>query len=207
VAESKQTGLELIALTANGGLSRRAQTRPGGVWGEWRTLGEVSPFDTTFAGEATVTIPELNVSEQKAIALGIRFSFDRRIVQITSFPALETKRFDTPIGSNKTTVTMTGAGIGTFEAASGRFAIPIALKFDQSVNVAMVQEDAAVKLELSTEAEGGSVLDRATAHVALGASGKFTGSGSINPLRNKAVTMLISGKLDPLPVKRVAAKK
>jgi hypothetical protein len=199
VSQSKQAGFELFVLGPDNAISRQAQTQPFVVWGEWKKVNEASPLDTTFAGLATMGIPEFKVSESRDVSLGIRFSVDRRDVQITSFPPIETKSFNTPFGSSKSTVTLIGGGSGTFDPNSGQIAIPITLHFDQSLDVPMVQEDADVSLELKTDAEGGSPLDRASGRITLAANAQFHGSGGVNPLRNKACSVVISGALDPLP--------
>jgi hypothetical protein len=99
-------------------------------------------------------------------------------------------------------VTLAAKSTGTFDSSSGRIAVPLTLKFDQSLDVPMVEEDGDVALDLSTDAEGGSALDWASGRIVLAADGKFTGRGAVNPLRNKACHVVISGVLDPMPAKK-----
>jgi hypothetical protein len=206
IAEAKPGVAELFVLGSDDAVWHRIRSAPGAPWSDWQRIDRLAPLDVTFAGEATMSIPELNVSESKAVSLGIRFSVDRRQIEITSFPPIETKRFDTPMGKSRSTVSLASGSTGTFDSSSGRVAVPLTLKFDQSLDVPLVEEDADVALDLRTDAEGGSALDWASGHIVLAADGKFKGRGGVNPLRNKACHVVISGVLDPLPERNGSAK-
>jgi hypothetical protein len=109
-----------------------------------------------------------------------------------------TKRFKTPFGSSKSTVSLIRADEGGYDAGSGRVAVPVTLGFDQSLDVPVVDEDAELTVELSTDAPGGARLD-ASGHVALAGEGKFRGRGGMNPLEGKPCRIVISGTFDPRP--------
>jgi hypothetical protein len=202
VAEAKPGVTELFVLGNDDAVWRKARSGPGAAWSDWEKIDRLGPLDATFAGEATMSIPELHVSQSRNVSLGIRFSIDRTQVEITSFPPIQTNQFDTPMGKSRSTVTLASGSTGTFDVGSGRVAVPLTLKFDQSLDVPMVEEDGNVALDLRTDAEGGSPLDWASGHIVLAADGKFTGRGTVNPLRNKACHVVISGVLDPLPEKK-----
>ena len=161
------------------------------------SVTEASPLDATFSGEATVAIPELHVSESRKIELGLRFSADRRRVDITSFPPIETKRYNTPLGGSRSTVSLRKSSPGTFDPQSGAIAIEVTLHFDQSLDVPMVNEDADTTLVLKTDAAGGSALDSKTGQITLAATGSFQGKGGVNPLRGKSCEARIAGTLSP----------
>jgi hypothetical protein len=206
VGEAKPGVLDVFVLGLEATVARKTRPKPTTEWSDWEKMDRLSPLDVTFAGEATMSIPEFNVTESRNVSLGIRFGVDRSRLEITSFPAIETKRFDTPLGKSRSTVSLAAGSSGTFDARSGRVAVPLTLKFDQSLDVPLVEEDADVALDLSTDSEGGAALDWASGRIALAADGKFNGRGSVNPLRNKACHIVIAGALDPLPERSTSKK-
>jgi hypothetical protein len=104
LSPAKPSGVDLFVLGLDAALTRVPAASPAAGWGASKKIDEASPFDTTFSGDARFEIPDLHVSESRNVTLGIRVSADRRLVEITSFPALETKRYDTPVGASKSTV-------------------------------------------------------------------------------------------------------
>jgi hypothetical protein len=191
--------LTLVTLQDDGTVSR-ANRALDGTWSAWTSVAEASPFETKFEGTALVTIPDQDVSEDRTISLGIRFSVDRRRVEISSFPPIQTESFDTPFGSTRSTVTLDSSSTGEFDPDSGRLVIPVTLEFDQSLDVPLINEDARAAFELSTEAQGGAAFDRETSDLTLAAQSTFEGiGGGINPLDGLEVHVAISGALDPAP--------
>jgi hypothetical protein len=156
------------------------------------------PLQATFTGKVAFQIPSYNVSASRAITLGLSFDADRQHVSITSFPAITTDPFSTPLGSTNSTVTLIGGGTGTFDPSTGNLDIPVKLHFDQSINIPLINADVDADFDLNTQQSGAAPLDRASGALALGAAGTFTGSG-LNPLAGAAADLIISGVIDPVP--------
>jgi hypothetical protein len=189
--------LTLVALAPDATVSRSSASGAG--WGAWELVREASPLETKFAGTALVSIPDQDVQDDRDIELGIRFDVSRTKVSITSFPAIETDEFDTPFGSTRSTVTLASGGDGSFDPASGRLELPVTLQFDQSLDVPLINEDVRATFTLSTQ-QPGAAFDRDTGAVVLAADSTFDGiGGGINPLDGLAVSVKITGTLDPEP--------
>lgn len=203
---ARKPGVSTVyALTSERSLASLSQ-RDAKTWGKWQAIKRAgaakqpsaAALDTRFSGKATMSIPEFKVSESRDVNLGIRFGATRQDVQITDFPPIVTKRFKTPLGSSKSTVTLVGSSPGTYDRATGQITIPVKLAFDQSLDVPVVDEDASLEVELRTDADGGSPVD-AAGNVTLAANGEFRGRGNVNPLNHKPCRIVIQGKLDPSP--------
>lgn len=178
----------------------RATRGPDGIWSEWTDVPEAEPLEARFDGDTLVEIPSQDVAESGELDLGVRFSVDRRRVVVVSFPPITTEPFDTPFGSTRSTVSLVGGGDGTFDPESGRMQLPLTLRFDQSLDVPLVNEDVTAQLPLSTEGPGGHALAADSGDIALGAAGTFEGiGGGINPLDGLDVNVSIAGTLDPRP--------
>ena len=156
------------------------------------------PLDSTLRGQVQLAIPSLDVAVERELSFDVRFSADRTRVDITAFAPIVTEAFDTPLGSNVTTVTWVGGGSGSYDASSGRLEIPVTLHFDQSLVFPLVNTDVDARLTLSTAAEGGAPLDPETGALTLAAQGTFTGSGA-NPLTGSAVRIVLPGTIDARP--------
>ncbi|HET8936137.1 MAG TPA: hypothetical protein VFN67_21985 [Polyangiales bacterium] len=164
----------------------------------WQALSPSSlPLDATFVGVATMEIPSLNVTQKKQLRIGVRFSADRRRVQVTAFPAFTTHGFQTPFGKSRTTVSLKSGGSGTFDPETGKLELHVTLHLDQSLDVPIVQEDADVVLTLSTDGDGGQAIgaDADLARVGLAASSRFVTGGGLNPLNKKTCRVTIQGWL------------
>jgi hypothetical protein len=189
----------LFALAQDGQITRATRGQEA-VWSEWSDVPEAEPLDVTFDGEALVEIPDQDVSEGGELELGVRFSVDRRHVVVVSFPPITTEPFDTPFGSSRSTVSMVEGGRGTFEPESGRLQLPLTMRFDQSLDVPLVNEDVTARLPLSTEGHRGHALAPDSGDIALGAVSTFDGiGGGINPLDGLEVRVSIAGSLNPRP--------
>jgi hypothetical protein len=202
---ARKAGVSSVyALTSEQGFASMSQ-RNTTVWGSWQAVRRTgaaqpsaAPLDTRFLGKATMSIPEFKVTESRDVNLGIRFGAKRKDVEITEFPPIVTKRFSTPLGSSKSTVTLASSSTGTYDRTTGQIVIPVKLAFDQSLDVPVVDEDAGLDVELRTDAEGGSPVD-AAGNVTLAANGEFRGRGKVNPLNHKPCHIIIQGKLEPSP--------
>jgi hypothetical protein len=193
----------LVTLAAEGRVlayANLARSKPAAVggWSGWQQDASMSPVESGFDGKATVEIPDLHVSEARSIDLGLRFDPATSQVTITRFAPLVTKRFHTPLGDSRCTVTQIGGGSGSYDRRTGQIVIPITLKFDQSLDLPAVEEDTVLDLELRTDGEGGAPVD-ASGHIVLAGSGEFRGKGAINPLKHKRCQMRIEGRVAPLP--------
>jgi hypothetical protein len=85
--------------------------------------------------------------------LRLRFDGDRTTVKVVEMTPVETEPFDTPAGSNTTTVRRVvneGRTVGSYDDATGHIDLPLDLHFDNSVDVPFVEEDAPVNFDLTT---------------------------------------------------------
>jgi hypothetical protein len=192
----------LVALAPDGrslgyATTVRGKAAAASGWSEWRSDPGPFPRDSSFKGTAQVEIPDLHVSESRSVVLGMRFEPAQSSATITRFPPLVTKRFHTPFGNSACTVTLVHGGTGSYDPGTGQIKIPVTLKFDQSLDVPGVEEDTRLEVELRSDREGGAPFDAASGRVALVGSGKFTGKGAINPLKNKKCEMRIEGVVSP----------
>ena len=163
-----------------------------------RDVEPARPLDSTFRGLVQVEIPSLDVSVQRDLSFDVRFSADRSRVEITTFAPIVTDPFDTPFGSNVSTVTWASGGSGTFDPSTGQVLLPVTLHFDQSLSIPFINTDVDAEFALSTAAEGGKAVDPETGQVTLAASSTFRGNGA-NPLRDAAVRVVLTGAFDPRP--------
>jgi hypothetical protein len=168
--------------------------------GRWREPAEDNlPLEATFIGAATMEIPSLDVTQTKALRIGVRFSADRKRVQVMSFPSFTTNAFDTPFGQSRTTVSLKSGGSGSFDPTTGRLSLPVTLHLDQSLDVPFVQEDADVVLTLTTDGTRGLPVAYGHDAVQLGlaADSRFSADG-LSPLDHKPCKVTISG-IFPFP--------
>jgi hypothetical protein len=160
---------------------------------QWRELDDKLPLEITFYGVATMEIPSVNVTQQRAMHIGVRFSRDHRHFKVISFPSFTTAAFDTPFGKSTTTVSMSEGGSGTFDPATGRMELQVKLHFDQSLDVPFVQEDADVSLTLTTDAAKPVTQGPLFAEAGLTAQSRLMAQGGLNPLNGKACRVSIAG--------------
>jgi hypothetical protein len=152
-----------------------------------------SGLAATFTGEASITTTHTSAPGPyvSKIQLGLLFDDARTSVQITAFPPIVTEPFNTPYGANVTTVTKTGGGVGSY--AGGNAAIPLKLRFDQSIDLPFYEEDSDLSVGLSTDAPGSPV--DAEGNVVIAGSGVF----QKGVLGGSTGTLVITGKIAPVP--------
>jgi hypothetical protein len=192
-------GLELFALGAGDVLSRSLLTAADGAWSEAQTVVEASPLDTELRGRARLIITSLDVDQDVPVRLGLRFSVDRSRVDVTSFPTVVTERFDTPFGGTNSTISLPSSSQGELLRDEGVLRLPVTLRFDQSLNIPLIEEDGNLSLVLSSDAPDGQLLDSETGTVALSGTANFDGDGSTNPLDGQSCTVIVTGTLSPAP--------
>ena len=169
---------------------RVSELEPGAQ--RWRALDEKLPLELTFYGIATLQIPSVDVVQQRALQIGVRFSRDHKRVRVVSFPAFTTAGFDTPFGRSTTTVSLTTGGTGSFDPDTGRMALQVTLHFDQSLDVPLLEEDADVTLQLSTDGVRPLTQGPMFAEAGLSAEAQLQTRG-LNPLAGKRCQVSIAG--------------
>jgi len=195
--------IELFGVTPEGGVTTTSANAER-AWSTFMPLelteqtAPAQPLASTFRGQVQVEIPSLDVVVGRDLSFDVRFSADRTRVEITSFAPIVTDPFDTPFGSNVSTVTWASGGSGTYDPSSGHVNVPVTLHFDQSLSILFINTDVDATFALSTAAEGGSALDAETGQIVLAASSTFVGGGA-NPLRDASVRVVLTGALDPRP--------
>lgn len=151
------------------------------------------PLEAVFTGVATVTTtygpaPGPFVEPTR---FTVTLNGERTVIALTSFPSISTQPFDTPFGLNVTTVRRTDGGIGSY--ANGRIAMPLTLRFDQSIDLPFYEEDSILTLRLTTEPPGSPVNPGPFGRVALAGSGTFVGG----ILGGSTGTLVVRGSLAP----------
>jgi hypothetical protein len=190
--------LDLFVLGPDAAVSRAERPSPAEPWSAPQRIEKASPLDSEFSGKATLEIPSMSVKVSTDVKIGLRFSVNRKQVEIVSFPPVTTASFDTPLGRSTSTVSLAGSQEGTFDPSSGQLQLPVTLHFDQSLDLPFIDEDGNLALNLDSTGPGGSSLDRESGKIALGSSGSFDGSGT-NPLDGAACQVLLTGTLSTLP--------
>lgn len=147
------------------------------------------------------------------VTLEIGLLFDGSgTVTITDFPVVRTERFDTPVGSNFTTITRSGGGVGDY--GDGAIVLPITLRFSHSNRFLSPSE---LSLVLSTHESPGAPVDPGPifGDVALAGSGRFNGGvlggeradlalfGTIKPVEVRPTTVPLVRELDPANAARL----
>jgi hypothetical protein len=133
------------------------------------------------------------------INLTVNFTNCRGTIRITNFTSITTEPFPIalPTGTvqNRTTVTQTGGGTGTFDAISGRITIPITLHFRHSAEATLgaLASPSDLNLVLTTEATGGQRLSNG--RFILVASGRFERGF----LGNSNGSLTVTGGFSPRP--------
>lgn len=143
----------------------------------------------TFTGKATVTTSNSNASgpfKQNVSASVTFYKWDHTHFSLTLSP-IKVGPFDTPAGSNTTTVT--GWGTGVVNLGTGAMTVTLDLHFHHSSNVA---GDSDMTITLSTSS--GSPLNDG-GKVTLKGTGKFKDGY----LGGDSCTMTISGTIAPHP--------
>jgi hypothetical protein len=152
------------------------------------------PVECTSSGTATLTTTNDSAPGPYTVNLSMKLRFDasRNQVTITYFPEFRTEPFDTPFGTNVTTVSKTGGGTGTFD--NGQMTVPLTLHFDHSADIIFYDEDSDLSITLSTAAPGGSPI---------GPDGRFSivGTGTFKGgfLGGSSCTIVMTGTVSPVP--------
>jgi hypothetical protein len=151
------------------------------------------PLDATFRGTATITTTNGSAPGpfSSPVSLSLIFDGARTFVAITSFPPIATPPFQTPVGTNVTTVSRIGGGQGSY--AGGAIIMPLTLHFDHSIDLPFFEEDSDLGLVLTTNPPGSPVDPSGT--VGLVGSGPFTGGF----LGGSTGTVTIAGTITPTP--------
>ena len=181
-----------------------------------RRMTGSQPLSTVFTGTSTLTttFPEAPGPFRTQVTIGVEFSAARDRVVITSFPDIRTLPFPTPLGSNTTTVEYVGGPPGTFGPGTGALAIPLSLRFDQSIDVPWLsyEEDSTITIPLSTSgaADGADAapVNPTTGAATLVGTAEFQGGvlggdeplgGALGTLDRARGTLVLSGAFDPIP--------
>ena len=154
----------------------------------------------TFTGTSTLTTTygAAQGPFTNSIVFTLLIGPHRRALNVWTFPAISTTPFDTPLGTNVTTVTKSDGGIGSFDPETGELGIGLSLFFDHSVDTPFYDEDSTLPLLLGTGSVGslqGSPLDRATGGIVLVGVGTFRGG----ILGGDKGTLVLSGTMSPSP--------
>jgi hypothetical protein len=172
----------------------------------WHEVEEKLPLEITFYGVATMEIPSVNVTQQRALQIGVRFSRDHRHFKVIAFPAFTTATFDTPFGQSTTTVSLAHGGSGTFDPQTGRMELQVTLHLDQSLDIPFIEEDTDVALTLTTDNAKPVMQGELFAEAGLSAQSRLMAQGGLNPLNGKACRVTIAGYfVAPATLLRAAA--
>jgi hypothetical protein len=152
------------------------------------------PLAATFTGTATIAItnPQVPPAPMSApMNAQVVFNGERTSIHITSLAPIISPPFDTPIGTNVTTISLVSGGAGSY--SNGDIAISLTLLFDHSIDIILFEEDSTLPLLLRT-APPGSPLDPA-GNVILAGSGTFQG-GFLN---GSPADVRLTGLISPHP--------
>ena len=192
--------LQLFSLDSSGAVSRARLTAADASWSEPEPISDAAaPLTSRLEGRARLIIPSLDVDKDVPVSIDLHFNADRSQVEITAFPSVVTEPFDTPFGETTSTVSLAQSSTGELLSDQGILRLPVTLHFDQSLDLPIIQEDGDLSLTLSSDAEGGRLLDASSGDVSLSGSGRFDGVGSTNPLDGQTAQIIVSGKLKPTP--------
>jgi hypothetical protein len=150
----------------------------------------------TFASTATLTTTNAAAAGPfaRSVSLGaLFFHYQHTTLSVTAFPTITVGPFQTPLGSNTTTVTMSSGGQGTYDPATGLLTVSLTLHFHHTIGLA---GDSDLPLTLSTEsmAPKGSRLS-ATGAITLAGSGFFQGGF----LGGDRASLALAGTITPHP--------
>ena len=171
------------------------------------TPAPVTPAPSTLrtqliGGQAAITInppsSDVPAGPQTAPAtMDMVFNAARTRVAVANFVPIVSPPFQTSQGMNTTTVSLQSGGNGPYIAGTGYMQIDLVLFFDNSVDVIVVDEDATLQLQLTTNPPGGRAVD-AAGNVVLAGRGTFQG-GLFGPLNDKTADVRLTGQIKPHP--------
>ncbi len=151
-------------------------------------------LSASFSGTATMTTNNSNVKGPfvEKISIGmIYLAFLHDQFVINSFPAITVGPFDTPAGSNTTTVSLVKADCGAADPKTGKLTVTLSLHFHESL---LLAKDSDLTITISTENAGGSRLNSGGS-VTLVGDGTFSGGY----LDGNTTHLVVKGTLLPLP--------
>jgi ricin-type beta-trefoil lectin protein len=124
---------------------------------------------STFTGRAVLTTNNPNAPEPfpSNLNLTVKFTNCRRNVDIVTFPAI-VNSFNTPLGPNTSTVTMTQGGSGPFNPSNGNMVLSMTLGFENTIRLF---GNSTLPLTLTTEGNG------TNGNITLSGTGTFMGGG------------------------------
>jgi hypothetical protein len=153
-------------------------------------------LSATFNGTATLTTSNPKVAGPFAQSVSMGITYQEWLhdqFTVDSFQPVTVGPFDTPIGSNTTTVSLINPGTcaGTAEPSTGKITVTLKLHFHHSLKLAA---DSDLFITLSTENPGGSRLKSGGAITLVG-DGTFQGGY----LGGDNCHLVVKGTLLPLP--------
>jgi hypothetical protein len=150
------------------------------------------PIEGIFTGtsELTTTYSSAPGPFYNDVRFKLLINGERTGITLTSFPTIKVL-FDTPLGSNQTTVTRTGGGAGSY--AAGAVIMPIILHFDHSIDIPGYEEDSDLSLVLSTDPPGSPITPEPFGDVTLTGSDQFVGG----ILGDSTGTLKVIGTISP----------
>jgi hypothetical protein len=152
------------------------------------------PLVASFRGTATISITHPQVPPAPmsgSLDAQLLFNGERTSIRITALSPVVSPPFNTPIGSNTTTITLASGGSGQYSA--GNIALSLTLLFDHSIDVILFEEDSTLPLLLQTSPPG-APLD-AAGNVTLAGSGTFQ-DGFLN---GSPADVRLTGVISPHP--------
>lgn len=132
------------------------------------------PLEGVFDGTATITTTfgQAQGPFSQSVRFRVTLNGARTVIAIASFPTIQTT-FDTPFGRNTTTVTRISGGSGSY--AAGNIMMPLALRFDHSIDLPFFEEDSTFNVVLTTNPPGSPVNPEPFGDVTLVGTAPFNG--------------------------------
>jgi hypothetical protein len=158
-----------------------------------------APLQATFSGRATMTTNNSSAPgpyEVASLVMSLIFDGFRTGVFITVFPEIATDPFNTPLGSNVSTIRKTGGGSGTYSSTTGDIVMPLQLRLDHSVEAPLpfYEEDSDLSITIASTNPGGSPMN-ASGSITLTGSGTFVGGF----LGGSSCNLTVAGVVSPHP--------
>jgi len=149
------------------------------------------PLNTSFSGTFTIMIHKSGVppSITGDFSAAVVFNPLHTSFTVTSLAPLSAT-FDTPIGSNTTTVSLDNPAPGSLDKSTGNIVLLLPLFFDQSIDIPFYEEDSRLTVPLGTGTAAGLVgspLDASGAATLVGSAG-FQGGYLAQALADVIIT-------------------
>jgi PASTA domain len=158
------------------------------------------PIEARFVGTATLTttFDQASGPYVENVAFNVVLDGARTMITLVSFPIItETFEID-GLGENTTTITRRGGGTGSYNA--GSIVLPLALRFDHSIDIPFFQEDSDFNVVLTTAPPGSPLTPEPYGNVTLAGSAVFSGGVLAGDTGTLVVTGTISQFTPPPPV-------